>query len=235
MNIPKDKLLAEVDSWCAALSGAKLFTKKLKEYLKQRKFVKLKGLHPYMGAFVSFLKAQSLKIHNSMLLVHLKVEFACSGGDIWSDGLKLLIKLGLDDVVQAVPSDADTSGESWLRASLLTRIADDIQSMEVQTCEAMRPKLRKAVGCMVADLKTLKCASVLQELIADLEALDVMFMAGLDCTQVSASTAAAAAEDFKHIRFTLLHSALQKSPAGLEFMSGLTDLLRRGAEDELGD
>ena len=230
-----DDIVSKCDLWTKALTQAKLFIRRYKTYVKNKKASNLMNLHPAIDVVVTFLNEMSVEMHVSLATLRLKVLFYCSTKKTWADMFREIVGLGLEAVVGSIPSGGDVSAEGWLRSLLLGKIAYDVEHLDVKACEAKRSEFANCChdisGIIGRFAKQVACGPVA----ADMASLHDFFSSGLVGSEVSAAKAFELEAELKKPKFTLVKDALDKSPAGQEFSMALRDILRRGAEDSIAD
>lgn len=236
-HVEKHEFVEKVEHFTFKLSQGKAFTNKFKAYKKctKQKLQRLMALHPLAGEWVDFLKGH-IVVHTSLELLRLKVEFLSCAEGRWSARYQAMLDNGLVGLLSRLaPEEIDSKVKTWFRSTLYTHLADTLENMDVTLCDSERSNLIDDIQHVMNKLRELPMAAALEELIVDLNCLLVLFRAGMEGTSVKAADASEVSEALKTGRFALLRDTLSKSAAGAEYSGALSELLRRGASDDLGD
>ncbi len=127
------------------------------------------------------------------------------------------------------------SVDSWFRSVLLQRLALDFGSIDGQKCEEAAKQFASDFEWLLKVMPTWKSASKLKGLTPELWALQMMFQATIDPSSVKASEASRAKGLLTSPLFSVMEPVFTSNVAGMEYMTGLTDLMQRGANDEIAD
>lgn len=224
-----------LEQFAKALTKANIFIRKHSQFARAPKLTNLIALEPYMGAWVDFLRAQGLAPHFTMVLLRLRADFSGSKDKGIAERFKQIADAGLGKVLADIPDRFEPQPDAWLRSTLFAFVADLVERLNVQDVESKRSELQQEMQSIAKMASAMTCADKIQDFIADVGHLQVVFASGGDFGAVSANDAARAKEALKTTRFGLLRTVFGKSAAGQEFMSGIGDILRRSASDEVAD
>ena len=229
---PSD-VVEDLDHLVRALSQGKVFVRNHKEYPKNAKVLRLVQMDPFISGWHDFLLKHGILPDKSYLLLRLRAAFTSAPPDkSFADMFEIMLKLGLN-VVLATTEDGQTA-ESWLRSLVLQWFAAALEGADVSSVDDDRLRWRDDFGYVIAKFSQIQVCDI-HQFLQDLEFVRVILDAGCAGNSVKAAVAKNAHDAMTSPSFTLLHAAMEKSAVGIELMSAVRDLLRRGAHDELGD
>ena len=233
-----DTTLKKLAGWVTSLQHGKAFIKKFKEYQKQpTKVLKIKAMNPYIGNWCEFLEQQGIKMAVSLATMRLKVELLVTPGRI-KPCLELCTKHGLSEVLLRIPPADALPADAWLRSVVLTKLACDFEELDTADLDnAAKAYVEDLDWVLEKFLPSLEVDNVqVQSLTRCFGVLRVMFRALACPGEVTATEAWKAKDLLLHdTDFTLLAGTFVKNPFGIECMVGLSDLMQRGANDDLAD
>ena len=219
--------------WAHNLLQGKVFMSRHRQFVRgSPKIAKLVSLHPHIGKFIDFL-SKHLEVHISLTLLRYKVEFVSSSDSTWAQRFAPMLAGGLEAALISAPADANL--DTWLRSSLFTRLAHDLENLQASVMEAHRSVLMEDLDYAIAWIDNLSVRDKLNEVAEDLKALRVMLLAGRDPPEASATAAQEAMVRIESNRLELLRSVLTKGLAGREYLAALSEILIRGENDVTGD
>ena len=231
-------IVEKADEWADAMSRAKAFTKKCKDYQKMHKHSKLLLLSPHTQEWVSFLETKEIAVHVSLVLLKLRVQFMVSPEFTVHARLNELKECGLDQALLTLSGETTSCGvtpDGWLRGTMLQSLSLMIDGAAIADIDTVRSGLFNDMTASLDVINSLEARAHLDTLITDLHCLRTVFDAGREGSSVTVAEATRAQVALKSSRFTLLDQTFAKSNCGAELTSNLFDILRRGATDDAGD
>lgn len=229
-------LVASLQKWVEALSRAKVFVKRHKEYAKKPKTSTLIALSPHIEDWVDCLTSHRVAVHWDLVALSLKVRFVVADAIVpMAARVNELRNKGLDKCLLEMGKGGTPAAEAWLRGTIFQAIGVQVAAASLEQCDEVRERLMKDIDGCIQSLRGLLVASQLEALTQDLQHVWVTLAAGADSLQVKVPVATAALDALQVPRFTLMLCVLEGAPVGVEFLAGLRDFLKRGANDAAGD